>query len=161
VKLKGKLPKDDLNGLDTIHQRAIEKPAEKHLVIAVIDSASVAVFPAKEATFEILRIEAVPVEHQETLAALLESIFESRTGKTRLDLGIPDDLDMRTVFSKDKPARTRRGKPAPDIFAEPAAIEGAAKQEEIIDAEVVDDDATPPSTDDLGAALDGDAVAPE
>lgn len=163
MKLKSKLPKDDLNGLDTIHQRAIDKPAEKHIVIAVIDAAGVAVFPQKEATFEILRIEAVPAEHQETLAALLESIFESRTGKTRLDLGIPDDLDMRTVFSKEKTQRTRRTRKSPDVFAEPPAIEASpSKPEDIIDAEVVDE-ATVPSDagDDLTAALDGDADSAE
>lgn len=147
MKLKSALPKEQKNGLEAIHTAAIKSPMTKHLIIAVVDAAEVKEYPDKEATFEILRIEAVPEIHQGAIAALLESIFEERTGSTRLDMGIEDDLDLRNLFRKK--AKTPRTRREPDIFRQPE-IEGGAKDEDVVDAEVVDDeesDTESPETD--------------
>lgn len=134
MKLKGSLPKGEANGLGAVHSASAKKPETKHLVIGVIDAATVSAYPSQEVQFEVLRIEAVPPHLQEYIAELLEQTTEERTGQTRLDIGIDDDLDMRKHFAAAKQKRSRR-KDQP----EQAAIEAARDDEDIVDAEVVDD----------------------
>jgi hypothetical protein len=145
MKLKGSLPKEELNGLDEISQILIRKPTQKHIVIGVLTADTVIEFPTHEATAKLVRIEAVPPEMEAQFADLLEKIFEQRTGKTRLDMGIPDEFDLRNQFAK-KAAATKapRQRKDADLFKEPAEIgstvtPGVQKDEEVVDAEIVDE----------------------
>jgi hypothetical protein len=136
MKMKASLPKEEANGLTAIEKEARRNPSGKHLVIAVVDAAEVKRYPNEEVTFEILRLEAVPENQQVMIAELLETTFEQRTGQTRLDLGIDDDLDMRAQFARK--SKTKRTRKEPDIYQQPG-IEAKAKKEDIVDAEVVDE----------------------
>lgn len=147
VKLKSALPKAERNGLEAIHAEAVKKPGTKRLALVVLDVATVQSYPSTEAAFEILRIEPIPEEQEQQYAEALEALFEQRTGETRLDLGIEDELDLRTKFKKPKERPTRQRKEPVDLFKQPEleakpARKSRAKpkpEEDVVDAEVVDE----------------------
>lgn len=88
VKLSGAAPKDDdANGLAELLIDAVDHPKVPHVIIAVVDTKTVAVDTDTDAstpTLRIRRVEVVPPEHRDAAFAMFEAAYAERTGQETL-----------------------------------------------------------------------------
>lgn len=123
MKLRGVLPKQELNGLNAIHGDAVSHVGKSYLVVALVKVVESTQHEDKsrEAKVQVERIEVGGQESQGYLAEILEGTFEERTGKTPLDLDIPGVEDLRKRFRPGKGT----AKPEASLLPEPAALTAA------------------------------------
>lgn len=96
MRLSGKLPEGDANGIAGLANDLITKPGEMHVVLAIVDTYKLTtdvdantVIP----TLRVRRIEPLLAEDLGTARRLLERAFEQRTGKATLPLELEDELE--------------------------------------------------------------------
>ena len=87
TKLAPTLPRGEANGLDALTADLTDRPADAHLVIALIDCKKISTDVDTgdvEPTARILRIEAVLPADQGRARVMMATAFENRTGKKTL-----------------------------------------------------------------------------
>jgi hypothetical protein len=102
--LAGSLPKGGHNGLEAIRSQLVQHPQTAHLVVALVDCKKVTTDTDTgdtEPTARIRAIEVVDKANEERLSALLQRLYEERTGQP----GALWDLATGTLyFDADTPA---------------------------------------------------------
>lgn len=96
MKLAGKLPAGDANGLGPIEQRITAEPDSHVVVLMILDAKSVTMNTdtgESEATLRIRRLEALLPEDVEAGTRLIRRAFESRTGETTLPIEMEEDIN--------------------------------------------------------------------
>src|SRR6185312_2572029 len=95
VKLLGKLPQGQANGLTVIGQQLVDEPLKIHTIIALIDSPTAAIDNDSGDVTPNVRIRAIEVieEDKPTLARLLRRAKDSRLGINLLPFDTEESLD--------------------------------------------------------------------
>lgn len=97
MKLNGRLPDGDANGLTAIARDLVEHPDEKHVALVILDTKSITTDTDTGdvvATGRIRRIEPLLPDDLATARRLLERAFEKRTGKATLPFELEEDLEQ-------------------------------------------------------------------
>jgi hypothetical protein len=95
TKLTGALPKGQANGLPAIARQLVDKPDDKHIVIAIIDTKKIVTdidSGDAEPVCRVLRIEPIEGDDKEQAAQILRRSLEQRTGQTVLPLDLEDEI---------------------------------------------------------------------
>ena len=100
VKISSKLPNEDRSGLDLLHGDLVKYPANRHLIIAVVDCARTTIDHEGELeqytpTAGVLFVEPViAAEDRELVTEVMERLRAERLGTDTLDFdfGIGDPL---------------------------------------------------------------------
>lgn len=106
VRLGGKLPEGDKNGLVRITSLLIDDPHAAHVVVAVVDCKQLTVNTDDETQIPLVRIRAIePLVSAEDIAAVsaaLRRAFEQRTGKVELPFDMVQDAERVTISERDQ-----------------------------------------------------------
>jgi hypothetical protein len=96
VKIAGRAPDGEGNGLTAIAQALIDNPAEMHVVIAIVDCSKTTTDHDKDEVIPTARVRRIEVvddkDDGKRLRDLMQRAFERRTGKTVLPLELEDEL---------------------------------------------------------------------
>lgn len=95
TKLATQLPGGDANGLVTIARALIDRPAEVHVILALVDCKRTTIdndTGAIEPTARIRRVEAITGDDLALAAKMLRRALEMRTGQTVLDFDLEEQL---------------------------------------------------------------------
>jgi hypothetical protein len=96
IKLSGKLPGGDANGLGAIAPQLVTNPHRVHVLVALVDCRSTTTDNDSGDTMptaRIRRVEAITgAEDLKTLERLLRRAMEHRTGQTVLPMDLEDEL---------------------------------------------------------------------
>ena len=101
MKLAGKLPKGDANGLDVAAPAMVADPRGVHVVLALVDCSKITENTddhTKEPTARIRRVEVLVAEDKEAAEQLLRRALDRRLGKATLPLELEDEI--RNLFAE-------------------------------------------------------------
>ena len=96
VKIAGKAPEGDANGLTAIADDLIDDPGAMHVIVAIVDCSKTTTDHDKGEVIPTARIRRAEVivdgKDGKRLRDLMQRAFERRTGKTVLPLELEDEL---------------------------------------------------------------------
>lgn len=104
IKITGKLPEGDANGLAALRTGLIAHPRQLHVVIAILDCKAVTTehdTGEQIPTARIRRIEAVMPEDHPSARRIMTRALEHRTGRVMLPLDVEDEI--RLAFGRIDP----------------------------------------------------------
>ena len=123
MKLSGKLPEGDMNGLSSIEKDMLEAPKKPRIALMVIDGDKISTnvsTGARELTARIRHVDVLAPGDMPLVEQLLRRAAEHRTGQAMLPIQMEDEIDRILALAladgeePERVATTDLNEPAPN-----------------------------------------------